>query len=111
MSDRNLALEWENRVVLSAVQALLGFLTPVLRGVAVEVDGMSVRVYFALAATDAETREDIDDVIGDIEGLLWPAETDVRSRVSVGSAGPGWEGRQHRMVLLAKDPTLVAEQA
>lgn len=102
MSDLSPALDWENRVVLSVVQALLGFVTPLLRGVAVELDGDTVTIHFAVSELDAETADDIADVIGDVEGLLWPTEVNVTSNVHQGEAGPDWEGRQHRMVLLAK---------
>ncbi len=103
MSDRDLALEWENRVVLTVVQALLGFASPILRGVAVEIDGKTVTVHFAVSELDEATKEDVADVIGDVEGLLWPETPEVRSRIVIGSAGPGWDGRQYRMVLLAKE--------
>jgi hypothetical protein len=103
VSDRNRALDWENRVVLMVVQALLGLVSPVFRGVAVEIDGETVTVHFAVAALSEEITEDVQDVIGDVEGLLWPEMPAVRSQIFVGSAGPGWEGRQHRMVLLAKE--------
>jgi len=32
-----------------------------------------------------------------------PQAPEVRSRIFAGSAGPSWEGRQHRLVLLAKE--------
>lgn len=103
MSDRNHALDWENRVVLAVVQALLGFVSPILRGVAVEVDGDTITVHIAVAKLEESVKEDIQDVLGDVEGLLWPETPNVHSRIYVGSAAPGWEGRQHRLVLLAKD--------
>jgi len=85
------------------VQALLGLVSPVFNGVAVEIEDNLITVHFALANTDESTIEDVTDVIGDVEGLLLPEAPDVRSRLFVGSAGPGWEGRQHRMVLLVKE--------
>lgn len=103
MADRDPALEWENRVVLMAIRALLGLVSPTLRGVAVEVDGTAITVHFAVSALAETTQEDIDDAVGDIEGLLLAEAPEVRSRIFVGSAGPGWEGRQHRLILLAKD--------
>lgn len=98
----NLALEWENHVVLMVGQALLGLVSPEMRGVAVEFDGESVTVHFAVTQLDDELREDIDEVVADVEGLLWPETPDVRSRTFHGSSGPGWEGRSHRLVYLAK---------
>jgi hypothetical protein len=98
----NRALAWENHVVLMVVQALLGLVSPALRGVAVEIDGNAVTAHFAVDEASESILEDIDDVIGDIEGLLYPDAPEVRSRIFTGSPGPGWEGRQHRLVLLAK---------
>jgi hypothetical protein len=102
VSERNAALDWENTIVLMVVQAMLGLVAPGLRGVAVEIDGEVVTLHFAVARVDDELREDVDDIIGDVEGLLWPQTPEVRSRVTVGDAGPSWEGRQHRLVYLAK---------
>ncbi len=103
MADRDLALEWENRVVLMVMQALLGLVSPTLRGVAVEIDGAAVTIHFVVSNLSEAVQEDIDEVVGDVEGLLLPDEPEVRSRIFVGSPGPGWEGRHHRLVLLAKD--------
>lgn len=89
-------------MVLTVVQALLGFVSPSLRGVAVEFDGNNVTVHFAFSEIDSETSDDVDDVIGDVEGLLWPTEVNVKPSVRHGTAGLDWEGRQHRLVLLAK---------
>lgn len=102
MSERSDALEWENRIVLMVVQALLGLVSPKLRGVAVEIEGDVITVHFPVAQLDDVTKDDVDDIIGDVEGLLWPDTPHVRPRIYVGSAGPEWEGRHHRMVLLAK---------
>ena len=64
---------------------------------------MSVTVHFAVTEQSEALAEDLHDVIGDLEGLLWPATTDVASRVYVGTPNDGlWEGRQHRLVFLAK---------
>ena len=98
----NLALEWENHVVQMVGQALLGLVSPEMRGVAVEIDGETVTVHFASTQLDGERQEDIDEVVAEVEGYLWPDTQDVRSRTFCGSSGPGWAGRQHRLVYLAK---------
>lgn len=103
MSGRDDPLEWENRVVLMVVQALLGMVSPLLRGVAVETDGDTVTVHFAVSWLGEEVEDDLQDVVGEVEGLLWPETPRVQSHVSVGSAGPGWKGRRHRLVFLAKE--------
>lgn len=92
----------ENEAVLTTVQALLGLVSPGMLGVAVELDGDVVTLHVAVESLDEETRDDVDDVVGDIEGLVWPARVEVRSNVHVGGTNGAWEGRQHRLVYLAK---------
>jgi hypothetical protein len=96
-------LAWENKVVLMLVQALLGLVSREIGGVAIEFDGDSVTVHFAVLEQSEALAEALDDVIGDLEGLLWPVTPDVASRAYVGPPNDGsWEGRQHRLVFLAK---------
>lgn len=102
MGETQPALAWENRLALAVVQALLGFVSPVLRGVAIEIDGDEVIIHFAVASLDSETSDDIDDMVGDVEGLMWPDQVTVKSKIREGVADASWEGRQHRLVLLAK---------
>jgi hypothetical protein len=92
----------ENDVVLATVQAMLGLVSPDVHGVAVEIDGDSVTLHLAVARADGEIREDINDMVGDLEGLLWPERVEVTPRVHVGSTNGAWEGRQHRVIFLAK---------
>jgi hypothetical protein len=100
---RDEALAWENTVVLAVVQAMLGLVSPALLGVAVEIDGETVTVHFAVPGLNEELTADIEDIVGDVEGLLWPLTPEVRSRVHVGDTNDGWDGSQHRSVLLAKE--------
>jgi hypothetical protein len=96
-------LEFENYVVLMVVQAMLGMVSEVIRGVAVEVKSAdSVEVHFAVIRMDPTIEEHIDDIVTDVEGLLWPKDVGVTSKAFVGSARDAWEGRQHRMVYLAQ---------
>lgn len=102
MSELPKALQWENYVVLAVVQAMLGYVQSTIRGVAVEFDGTSVVIHFAIAEMTPELQEELDDVVADVEGLLWPERPDVVKRVFLGDSGPEWDGRHHRLVILAK---------
>jgi hypothetical protein len=97
-------LEWENRVVLQLVEALLGLITPEMRGVAIEFDGDDLVVHVAVSETFDGLVADVEEVVAELEGGLWPSSPEVSSRVYVGSAANngGWAGRQHRLVYLAK---------
>ena len=81
-----------------------------LRGVAVEIHGAAVTIHFVVSNLSEAVEEDIYQVVGDVEGLLLPDEPEVRSRIFVGSPGPGWEGRHHRLVLLARISTLLPQK-
>ena len=83
------------------VQAMLGLVSPALRGVAVEFDGDMVTLHVAVAV-DSEINADLDDLVADLEGLLWPRTPHVNLRVFAEASRGGWEGGQHRLVYLAK---------
>lgn len=97
-------LAWENQVVIQLVQALLGMVSQPQLGVAIEFDGDALTLHFAVSELTDELQSDIAEVVADLEGGLWPLTPRVSSRVYVGSAenNGGWEGRQHRLVYLAK---------
>jgi hypothetical protein len=96
------ALQWENGVVLTLGQALLGFVSAQLLGVAVECEGRKIIVHFAFSEMDGDVQDDVEDIIGEVEGQLWPEEVTVESCVYVGDTREGWPGRGHRLVFLAK---------
>ena len=92
----------ENIVVLHLVQAMLGLVGPNLRAVAAEVTPTRLVVHFAFAEIETEDREDVEDIIGDLDALLdnetlpdvWPIETSLY----VGGADDAWPGINARRV-------------
>ena len=100
--------ELENVVVLYATQAMLGLIGPSVEAVAVELRPERLVVHFALGRlTDAE-RDDIEDVMGDLDALLgnedlngeWklPAHWRVEPELHVGPPDEAWPGCSHRRV-------------
>lgn len=63
------ALAAENRQVLNLVQALLGFVTPNLRRVSLEMHGPDVHVEFVIEHDDPTTRDDIEEIAFSFDAL------------------------------------------
>ena len=96
-------LQLENTVVLAAVQALIGAVTPSMAAIAVEVDAAASTavLHVALRHTDAAARSLLEEVADDINQY---AEDSVAVSVAtwVGADWTsGWPGRNHRMVYAA----------
>lgn len=64
-------LQWQNRVVPTAIQAFAGNLYPSVAGVSVEVSPSEVLLHVACRALEDPTRKALEDAATDIEGLLW----------------------------------------
>jgi hypothetical protein len=60
----------ENLVVLYLTQAMLGLVSPNLRVVAVDVGPERAVVHFAFAEDRPEDREDVEDILADLDALL-----------------------------------------
>lgn len=101
-------LEWENYVVAMTMQSLLGLVSPKMLGVAVKVEGATVSLYFVVSTDDDEIKEDIEDVIGDLEAFMiddsLPSGPSIVSHVHVYKADEVWEGKKYRQVFAAKLP-------
>jgi hypothetical protein len=62
-------LAWENSQVLNLVQALLGAVTPNIRGVAIEFPEGMVRLHFVLGHENEDDRAEIEEVLFDFTAL------------------------------------------
>ncbi|HEV7240747.1 MAG TPA: hypothetical protein VGQ36_16025 [Thermoanaerobaculia bacterium] len=62
-------LRRENAEVLNLVQAMIGLVPPNLRGVSLVCRDEGVHLYFLLEHDSEETREDIDDIVFELEAL------------------------------------------
>lgn len=103
-------VEWENWVLLAALQASQGLLGPLVRAVAVEATPDRVVVHVAAREKTTLLMEDLGDLISDLEAGLSYAEPrpDVELRVEVGPAGPEWSGHPHPRLFMCSiwsDPT------
>jgi hypothetical protein len=102
VSDPKGELGYQNIVVLMFVQALLGLVTPELRGMSLQFNGGDVIIHVAVESVYESLDDDLDDLVGDMEGLLLPADPAITTQIHAGSARVGWEGRNYRLVFLAK---------
>jgi len=108
MTPKDDALDWENIVVLSVVQALLGVMTPAIRGVSVSCNATSVTIFFAIDLSLGDVAEDLDDVMVEFENYLVPRSNleppnlQIYREAYPGSPYYGWPGKPMRMVYLEK---------
>jgi hypothetical protein len=96
----------ENVVVLYLVQAMLGLVSSNLRAVAAEVTATRVVIHFAFAELRPVDREDVEDILADLDALLGnedlPDDWPIEPAISVGEADERWPGRHFRRVYEAK---------
>lgn len=102
MTDENEPLPSENELVLCIVQAMIGSLSSAVMGLALERKDAKV-VLYVLAGPDLPAAQaDIEDLMGELEAVLWPRTPLVEVQFSQDIAG--WQGRQHRLVYSVKVP-------
>ena len=100
---RSEALQFENEMVLSIVQALIGAVTPSMRAIAILTDVVDQRVdlLFAVAGVNNEDAELIDEIVTDISALT-DAGVRVVPAVWVGTNWTtDWPGRRGRLIYAA----------
>lgn len=92
--------EFENKIVLAAINALIGSITPYVAAVSVDVDqdAETAKFYFALTARDGILESLLDDLPTDISVL-----TDDAVYVSIDywigeKWYEGWPGADKRMI-------------
>ncbi len=95
-------LDMENLVVLDLVQAMLGLISPEIRGVSVDASQRIVTVHFAVADLTNSVREDIDEIIVDAMSNLWNHFDDFAPEIFVGEPDQHWSGFNFRKIYIAK---------
>ncbi|GAB1255762.1 hypothetical protein NBRC116494_02640 [Aurantivibrio plasticivorans] len=78
-------LDFENRVALDLMQALLGTVSPNIRGVSFECINKKVIVHYLIAEDSMEDREEAEDLLAEFEALQ-PGPFDISCVVTVSSA-------------------------
>lgn len=69
------ALDWENYVLVSAAQAALGVIPTEMKAIFVEASPGRATVHFVVVeGAEDRVREDIEDMLGDLESLLSDAD-------------------------------------
>jgi hypothetical protein len=99
------ALARRNFLVLMAGQAALGLISPDVVGVAVEPGTDEVVLHVAVLRRTPELHEDLNDLVGDFEGLLYGSPepwSKVTLKVYEGPPDAAWPGRSHALVFMAK---------
>ncbi|MGK2964618.1 MAG: hypothetical protein ACSLFM_03335 [Tepidiformaceae bacterium] len=96
-------LEWQNRLVLAVVQALVGAISEAIRAVAIstDIDEQSLDVYFAMRDPGQADIDLTDEIITDISALT-SGEILVRPHIWTGDEWTaGWPGGSQRLVFAA----------
>lgn len=95
--------EWENLVLLEALQASQGQVGPAVRGLAVAAGYDQVVVHACVSTDDADTLEDLQEMVADLacslEAFVDPMPS-VELRLQVGDSDPTWSGYHHRRLHL-----------
>ena len=95
--------EWENFVLVQALQEAQGQVSGHVRGIAVEAGYEMVVIHACLDAEEPDTVEDLEELVHDLDGVLEdlavPAPT-VRLQLHVGDTDPDWSGYEHRRLYL-----------
>jgi hypothetical protein len=96
----------ENLVVLYLTQAMLGLVSSNMRAVAVDVKHDRLVVHFAVGEDTPEIRDDVEDILGDLDALLanenLPDDWLIESAIYRGGADADWPGRAFRRIYEAK---------
>lgn len=101
--DENLELARENRLVLYVVQALLGMITANFIAVSIRFGSERLVVNFWLREHSAETDDDIDEILADMDSYMENEPLRLESEVHIGRPPAGLATRTERMVYLAKE--------
>ncbi|WP_406051484.1 hypothetical protein [Kribbella sp. NBC_00889] len=96
-------IEWENGVLVQALQASQGRIGTAVRGLAVEAGYERVVLHACVSTDDADTREDMQELVDDLESAMDPIVDPMPSvelHLQVGDADPSWTGYHHRRLYL-----------
>jgi hypothetical protein len=97
------SLDRENRIVLSAVQALLGLVSRNIIAVAVHLSDEHVTLRFWVHARTDETDEDISDTLAEMESFADRSDPASRSELYVGQPPKDWHTWAGRMIFWSKE--------
>ncbi|MBG6139010.1 hypothetical protein [Longispora fulva] len=103
--DQLRTLQRRNYLLLQVGQAALGLIGREIEGIAVEPRPGSIVLHVAVTRETPEVVEDIDDIVFELEAFLGggPEQSShIVTRIHVGSAGEGWDGRKFDLLYLAK---------
>ncbi|MDG4787111.1 hypothetical protein O7626_14430 [Micromonospora sp. WMMD1102] len=95
-------LEYENEVVLDALQASLGLISEYVRAVSVQIHEDKITLHFAVHEQNAGVDEDIDEMIFELDALR-DGSVRIEASVYVGIPDGAWPGRGGRLLFLSKD--------
>lgn len=96
-------VEWQNQVLLEALQASQGLIGPSVLGLAIEAGYDLVVLHACVSFEHAEDLEDLKELAADLsdalESYTSPAPA-VELRVQVGETDQSWSGYQQRRLYL-----------
>lgn len=96
-------LNFENMLVIDALQASLGLISRNIRGISVQLESGKIVLHFALYNHDADVVEDIDEMAFELDALRGGAIR-IETRLYVGPPDKIWPGRAGRLIFLAHVP-------
>ncbi|WP_290052612.1 hypothetical protein [Amycolatopsis solani] len=94
-------LERENILVLQLVQASIGLISPEIYAISIQLQDSHVTVHFAVQKVTSALREDVDDIIFELDALI-PGSMTSKALIHQGMPDSHWTGRQYRMVYMRK---------
>lgn len=97
-------VEWENFVLLQALQSSQGAIGPTIRGIAIEAGPQRVIVHACVSHRDETDYRELQDMVSDLmyslEYLCEPPPN-VSLSLHVGQTDSSWPGHNHRRLFLA----------
>lgn len=98
-------LDRQNRIVLLAIQALLGLISRNIIAIAVDAMNDEIVLRFWVAIRNKETDEDIREALSELETLFIQENPSLTSEVYLGPPSPDWPEWAGRMIYWAKTDT------
>lgn len=96
-------LDRENAQVLNLVQAMIGGITPNMRGVSLVCSSAGLHLYFLLEHDDENDREEIDDIVFELQALQ-QGLIDINATVIVSTDDSAFGLLQGRRIYGRKEP-------
>ncbi|MFD7653971.1 hypothetical protein ACFV4N_08330 [Actinosynnema sp. NPDC059797] len=96
-------LNQENWAVLYAVQAFAGLISRNMIAIFLDTSPDNITVHFALREITADTEEEIEDMLLELDAQYDMDAPALSAEVHVGPPGEDWKEKRYRVVYWAKE--------